>query len=143
MRPHLLVLLTFWHAAASQRPHGVSHGDLRADVRVSKGPGPVSPEAEALKARSDQEITTRRWAHWSPSRSETLRDVLTRLYSARKFGPHWADSVQAVHHRSSHEGLAMMFWGLASAEWCFASLVLGFLLVMEPYKLNLVMLADM
>eukprot|EP00439_Symbiodinium_sp_Y106_P032513 s4925_g3.t3 len=132
MHPQLLVLLTFWHAAASQRPHGFSrHGDLRADANkvqsVQQGPGPFSPEAEALlKARSDQALTTQRWEHWSPSRSE----VLTRLYSARKFGPHWADSVQAVHHRSSHEGLAMMFWGLASAEWCFASLVLGFLLVM-------------
>jgi len=138
MHPQLLVLLTFWHAAASQRPHGFSrHGDLRADANkvqsVQQGPGPFSPEAEALlKARSDQALTTQRWEHWSPSRSE----VLTRLYSARKFGPHWADSVQAVHHRSSHEGLAMMFWGLASAEWCFASLVLGFLLVMDAVLLQ-------
>ncbi|CAE7575213.1 alx [Symbiodinium natans] len=142
MRSCLFVLLTFWQPALCQRPYGARHGELRTDgissealsMRSLKG---HSPEAEALlkvRLMRERELATQRWTHWT-SQSE----VFTRLWAARKFGPHWAvdtSVVPTVHHRSGHEGLALMFWGQASVEWCFVGVALGLLLLIDAVLLQ-------
>lgn len=123
-----LCLLTLWQANSQRHLHGAD-GVLQADSLKSE-------EAEALLiARFRQHWSTthrlRSWTAWDDSQMKALDHLLT----ARKFGPHRSVPLQAAPG-SDYEGVASLFRGLATAQWCFLSIVIVMLLTMDALLLQ-------